>query len=287
MAKKGMEQGFDIALLGLDGIGKTTIANYIQSELIGRGLQVSMVSFRRSMQESDSSFVRNTLQELWLGSLRTIYGTAKSSGTDIPEAFPNNFENYISSGFEEWLASISIDDNDVTGPVSASLVEIAANFVLRDHEVDRLTSKGIVVIQETFGFKHVVKELLIARRLASQKGERQAEKLIDNLFNMMEACFAQWLQPDVGIFVNGAPELAYRWRMKQEGNVGVIEDFGSAGASGEESFISLQRECAKIFKGYSKKWDWVEVNVKNRPVEENIEEAKRVVFDVLRAKNLL
>lgn len=272
-------KALDIAFLGIDGIGKSTIINHIVPIFKKKGLSAKVVTWRRAIGESDDDFSRDTLRDLYVGTFRTMFGWANDDTHKIRELFPASSEEFMRCGVEGRLGELSIQSNETKGLFATALIELAGNFILKDHEVERYTKDHDIVIQETFGFKHIVKELLIAKEIVNRDERDVAEKAIQDLLDLASASFSHWLQPKVGFFVKGDPEVAYSWRLRQSGRVGVIEDFGLASQTGMKSFVSLQSECNKIFEEFAKQCKWPVIEMKDRSIEENLDNACSVIFD--------
>ncbi|MBY5394885.1 hypothetical protein HFN01_08585 [Rhizobium leguminosarum] len=275
----------DIAFLGIDGVGKSTIINSLVPMLRSRGYDPKIVTWRRAMRDSENPFVRDTLRDLYVGTFRTMFGWAdqEPSEKDIWKLFPSESQTFIDTGIEDLLGKLSLTSNATAGLVATALVELAGNFFLKHHEIDRLRVNHDIVIQETFGYKHIVKELLIAREIINEREEPFAASIVQNILELAERCFMSWLQPTYGFFVRGSPQMAYEWRLKQSGRVGLIEDFGLASQHGRDSFVNLQTACDDIFNGYATKCGWPIIEMQDRPIELNIGHANDVVLTTIGA----
>jgi hypothetical protein len=158
-----------------------------------------------------------------------------------------------------------------SGLLAALLVEFAGNVVLHAEVIRPAVDRGEVVIQETYPYKHVLKEYLVtaeASRRSDAPSYSAAE--VDALFAMVERFFANELRPDLGLLMDGPVELAYRWRMRQSGRTGILEDFRIAGTPGHEGFIRLQSESAHHYRRFARDWGWQLHTVQDDPVEENL-----------------
>lgn len=138
--------------------------------------------------------------------------------------------------------------------------------------------QGEIVIQETFPFKHTLKEILIGRRLVSGNGEwegvaKALETLVTDFFGSPP------LRPDLGILVDGPVDLAYEWRMSQTGRLSVLEDYGAAGDRGMESFRALQEETARIFRSAARQWGWAVHRVDDSGLESNVRRGLDLILD--------
>ena len=190
---------------------------------------------------------------------------------------PNPATSSWHSEFEPELGRLTIVNNQTAGLLATALIELSGNFILKQHEVDKLSEVHDVIIQETFGFKHLVKELVIASAILDDEDPPAAREAIDGLFKMSDLIFSSWLKPDLGFFVTGSPALAYTWRLRQSGGTGVIEDYGLASRSGQDSFISLQTDCNRIFAEYAGRNEWATITMEDRATELNEKNAIELI----------
>ncbi|MEU2830339.1 hypothetical protein ACFXPI_16480 [Streptomyces sp. NPDC059104] len=262
-----MAHGLHISFLGADGIGKTTLVRTIASALRERGLTVREVSWRSCLDRDQNPWVSDTLQQLWLETFRLLYGGSRVGDEWL--RLPRDFAEWRDGEWEDRLAELAPGPARPAGPLAAALVELAGNFVLAAEVIRPAVSRGEIVLQETFPFKHTLKELLIARRLAG--ADEQWSDALQQVQTLLEQVFGSpLLRPELGILVDGPIELAYRWRMAQSGRLGLLEDYRSAGTSGEEGFSLLQQDSVQLFRDMAKRWDWAVHTVDDSGLEPNL-----------------
>lgn len=249
-----MSRGLHLSFLGVDGIGKTTLARAVAELLRDRGVPVRMVSWRQDLEQDcdDVVWPRVALEQLWLETFRLLYGGADDG--ENPLRLPRDYRQWQAGRWEDVLASGRTSRARQAGPLAAAFVELAGNIVLSAESIRPAVERGEVVVQETFPYKHILKELLIARRFGSGALGEVAEHTEDFVASMFSSPL---FQPDIGVLLDGPTELAYRWRTAESGHVGVTEDFGVAGERGERAFHALQEQSAESFRRVAKEWNWL------------------------------
>ncbi|WP_031513267.1 hypothetical protein [Streptomyces sp. NRRL F-5123] len=267
------ERGVYVSLLGVDGIGKTTVAERLVSDLRARGRTVTPVSWRASLHGDLPVWPQAALRTLWMDSFRLLFGGAVAGGEHV--TLPERYEDWVREDAEEGLAGLEASASSPSGPLASLFVEFAGNLVLYAEVIRPALERGDVVVQETFPYKHVLKEYLLARALAGRAGDVPYSRGdMDGLFAPVEAFFGGGpLRADVGLLVDGPVALAHRWRLGQGGRVGVLEDLRTAGEAGDEGFTRLQSESAERFRKFAADWGWSVHTVADAPVEENVPRA--------------
>jgi thymidylate kinase len=126
----------------------------------------------------------------------------------------------------------------------------------------------VVTIRESFGYKPVLKSLLIAARCAAGSVPRDAVERA--IARVTETYADPYLQPDLGIFLDGDIDLAMRRRSGEGRGIGVGEDYGIAGQP--DSYEELQRECRDRFSDVADAWNWYRLDAGLRTPDELAEE---------------
>ncbi|MEO3973600.1 hypothetical protein [Streptomyces sp. CAU 1734] len=249
-----MGQGLHISFLGVDGIGKTSLATHLAQLLREHGLPVRLISWRRALEQNEATpWPGHALQQLWLETYRLLYGGSSCNGT--PVVLPRDYPHWRDGDYEDRLGRSEVSGSRHAGPTAAALVELAGNVVLFPEIVRPALQRGEIVIQETFPYKHVLKQLLIAERIPSDPVHGE---LIDHVMSFMTTMFGTAaFQPDIGVLMDGPISLAYEWRMDESGHVGVLEDFSAAGERGKLSFHRLQEQTVDAFRRVAKDWNWL------------------------------
>lgn len=260
--------GLFISFLGVDGIGKTTLSRAVGEHLESRGFTVRHIAWRQLLAGESRQWPGESLQQLWVEAFRLLFAGGERDGQ--PLRMPRDYPSWNQAGWEEALKDSRVSGVRAVGPLAAALVELAANMVIAAEEIQPALARGEVVLQESFPFKHVVKELLIAQRIAGIESQwSPITQLMQAFFQSIFSAFP--LRPDIGILVDGPIDLAYRWRMAQSGNLGVLEDYGAAGEKGQEAFTHLQTQTAAIFRDSAQNWGWLIHHVDDHGLDRNID----------------
>lgn len=263
-----MTRGVYLAFLGIDGVGKTTLANRLVAELTGRGVKVRKVSWRDTVSvPGATSWPVDALQEVWLDTFRLLFGGARTDDGE-PLRLPRTFAQWHAEGWEDRLATTRTAQADRSGPLAAALAELAGNLVLTDSFIRPLVEQGYTVVQETFPYKHVLKELLVAGHISAEESFAGLVAVLEVMTR--EVFSSDMMQPDVGVHVVGTAEQAYRWKMAQSGRLGVLEDLSAAGRDGEQSYITLQTQTAGYFTRACAQWGWITHEVDDQGLESNV-----------------
>ena len=259
-------RGAYVALLGIDGTGKTTLAEGLAERCAQVGQPVRTVSWRRLVESptEPAGWPKDSLQNLWLEIFRLYYGGATLDGG--ARTMPGSYGELVAAGGTEHLHDADVAGVRAHGPLAAALLEIAGNILLQRDAIERWVAEGCVVIQESYGFKHVVKELLLVEELDPALAAEAALTL-----RFAQDFFGRVCMPDVGVLVAGDPELALRWRTAEAGRTGVFENFSVAGEDPGASFLALQSRCTAIFADFAAAHGWLRFDVQDVPRERNRE----------------
>jgi hypothetical protein len=257
-------RGAYVALLGIDGTGKTTLAEALAERCAQIGQPVRTVSWRRLIESptEPAGWPKDNLQNLWLEIFRLYYGGATLDGGT--RTMPGSYGELVAAGGTEHLHDATLDGVRAHGPLAAALLEIAGNILLQRDAIERWVAEGCVVIQESYGFKHVVKELLLVEELDPARADEAALTL-----RFAHDFFGRACVPDLGVLVAGDPALALRWRTAESGRTGVFENFAVAGEDPGASFLALQSRCVDIFEEFAAAHGWLRFEVRDVPREVN------------------
>lgn len=259
--------GLRIAMLGPDGIGKTTLTNNIRGRLAEHGVGMHVVSWRRLVDGSPgpAPYPQTAFEQLWVEDWRLLYGGGLVNGRSVDELIPRTFDEFATLRAEETfpLGALGVRSS---GPLASGLVEAALDFVIEAEVVRPKAAEGIVVVRESYGYKPVLKALLIAAACPEDTVRRDVvERMIARVTDIYSDPF---LQPDVGILLDGDPDIAHSRRCVEGRGVGVAEDYALSGQTGAESFLSLQEECAARFAWAAADWGWYHLEVGERTPQE-------------------
>jgi hypothetical protein len=194
------------------------------------------------------------------------------------DAFLLSPQEFISSG-EELITKLSPFSNGELGLLSMALIEMAGNVLLHIKEIETHLQEGTFVLQDSFGYKHVLKEWLLSQ--FCRTGSISTED--DHQIGFFADIFSQHLNPDIGVFLRGAPELALRYAGGRQ--LGLVEDLASVGRPGDQGFTELQNACNVFFERFAVRNGWSVVAIEGASIEENIETVYQAVSPRIRAAN--
>ena len=276
-----MSRGLYIALLGIDGVGKTTLAREIGELAQSCGRTVHFVSWRQylenAIQNPDWSLRHlNILQNLWVDSFRVYFSGScvKGSPTDLPASY----EDLVLRG-TEYLNGYPTDHLRESGPIAASWVELAANTLIYMGIISPLLTTGDLVIQESFGYKHLIK--LIATFDFLSEGRYCQETAIARKF--VSTYFGHFLRPDIGIYIDADPRVALKWRMSQASRVGTFEAYSTAETDLPQSFLAMQSTLRRDLQWFAGNFHWLSLRVDDVPRKQNRDRT----FDALSSNELI
>jgi hypothetical protein len=202
--------GRHVALMGIDGAGKTTVARELVASLRGRGRAAEIVSFKRAMAGGGSP-VSAILAHLAWASLKCQYASAvpADAAADLDALLTEDDLGAAFPAAEERLRLVAVDGNAALPFLSSALLEIIGGFWVQAH-VESLLAAGTDVIDESYAFKHALKNVLLARRL-SEPGS-PVHEAAGGVLGTALSLFGSLLQPAHGYWVDTSPRLALRWR---------------------------------------------------------------------------
>ncbi len=276
----GQGRGLRIAMLGIDGIGKTSLASCLRDWFVSFGRECEIVSWRRLIETGacERPFPATAIRELWVEDWRLLYGGGHAGTRVIDSEIPSGFCAFSDLNIEGRFPSL-VSDVRASGPLVSGLVEAALDFLIESEVVLPLASRGVSVIRESYGLKPVLKSMLIAKKCAS---DTLPADVVDRVVGNVASLYSDpYLQPDIGILVDGSPEVALRRRLAQDRRVGVAEDYGLAGIDGMASFLSLQEDCARIFRKLAEDWGWYRLDTGDRQPGELCTEITEALIEPL------
>lgn len=270
--------GASIALIGIDGAGKTSLMGPLRDALMQRGFTVAEVNWQNALRTTGPDYPGISLEQLHVEAWRLFFADGVADGRKIDQEIPRAYSEFTTSGVLESLAGTPQGARQ-SGLVGSALVEFAVEYLLQAEFVRPTMAEGKVTISDGFGFKNVTKVLKLAGEMPQSVRSIPRESL-DVLVGAVRAAYASpFLQPTLGILLDADPALTYDWRTRQAGGLGFGEDYSVTGRSDRDSYVELQTYMAEQYRSAAAEWGWQVVPVDGRPQRETIAEARRIVLE--------
>ncbi|MGW5746352.1 hypothetical protein [Amycolatopsis sp. NPDC003861] len=247
-----MPRGFDISLLGMDGIGKSTLAAALARRLRAEGREVSVVSWQDFLRSAESGPGARLLGGLYGTLIRCLY-----AGTDALDRLPAKDSDYFGAegvGRVGELDAVRVTGNRPRPLLAAALLETAAQLLARDLVVEPALARGEVVIQDGHGLKIATKALLLA--------EAETAGRPDPVGAELGRLLGRWAEPSLGVFLTGDPEEA---RRRKNGTFGFVEHYGLTGAEPGPTFVRFQRRAQERYAAAAREHGWLTVSSRSLP----------------------
>ncbi|GLW46810.1 hypothetical protein Stsp02_24720 [Streptomyces sp. NBRC 14336] len=273
--------GLHIALMGIDGAGKSSIAVELADTLRAGGHEVEIVNFKRAMAGAEPATAQ-VLSHVAFAALRAQYAEAVPAdpATDLGALLAREDDAAKFSEIEDGLRAVDVAANRARPLLSSAVLEIVGGFWVHTYVASRLRD-GVVVVNDSFGYKHVLKNVLLAQRLSAPGSPEhtEARRVLDTARTLFHALFG----PTLGYWVDTDPRLAVRWRAATGDVTTPFESYGLAGEHGDASFLAMQDHCRDAFREAAHAWQWQTVALTDVPKEQNISGAvRRIEQDALR-----
>lgn len=272
----------DLVLLGIDGVGKSTIAVALRDRLIEMGHDTVITSWSSASKRHPNDFERGCMGDVLYTAFRCMYAQARTADGTAQGLFPPSASEFFQhESLHGQFLDLAITDNEAWGLLAGALTEIAGNFMHRYMDVMPKLQAGKIVIQETFGLKHLVKDLHLSRTVAEKNGNDVFLPLISQLEELGETLYSNVLAPQIGIVVDGDPDAAIERRLAQDGRAGWTEDMQLAGDPGRESFRHMQHYTRRIFLDYADRHNWPVLTITNEGKEANVARGVDFIIEAL------
>ncbi len=270
------ERGVSIALIGIDGAGKTTLARALTAALAERGVEVVDVTWVGAVGSLPAGYPRTSIEQLGVEGWRLFYAGRTIEGRPVDELVPSLFADFGASELPLRIEAASGAARQ-SGVVTSALVELAGNYLLHMAVAGPVLRRGGVALNDGFGLKNVLKAIRLAARMAPDEVPPDA---LDALAQHAIAVFSDaFLQPDIGFLLDADPRLSHDWRVAQNGRLGAGEDLDFAGRPGRETYLEFQSSLAAEYREVSRRWGWHALSVDGRPAAETAAEAVGLVLD--------
>ncbi|MGW7074683.1 hypothetical protein [Streptomyces sp. NPDC054866] len=271
-------------MMGIDGAGKTALAEALRKELTGHGVEVVNVTWAGAVDALPNAYPRTSIEQLGVEGWRLFYAGRTVDGRPVDQLLPQLFADFGASELPRRIGEAEGQARQ-SGVIAAALVELAGHYLLRAAVAAPVVARGGVALNDGFGLKNVLKGLRLAQQMPD--GETPEETLQVFADHVMGIFSDPFFQPDVGFLLDADPSLTYEWRMAQNGRLGAGEDLGFAGRPGREAYLSFQGALAAEYRYAACRWGWHVLIVDGRPQSETVSEAVRVLLRHERVRDLL
>lgn len=269
-----MRKGLHLALLGIDGAGKTTVARALVAHLKMNGVSAETLSWKKAMTASDS------VSSALLAQISSLIYRLQFLRAAVPESDRDTLQwlneladtQTVVREASGRLRAIGVSSNDASAFVPAALMELAGGIVFHYEFIRRKVEDGFVVVDESFGFKHVLKNLLVSRALSPSASQALHDASAAVLRAATDIYFGT-LAPDHGFFVDTPPVLAEGWKREGGEPPTAFETYGLAGAVSSTTFQSFQEDCRREFSSVCTSFGWKQIQMGDASAEENIRKA--------------
>ena len=279
-----MSSGLSIALMGIDGAGKSTLVSALRRTLEAEGREVVPVTWEAAVAEHGgdrTAYPLSSLEVLGVEGWRLMYVAPDHPDSTVYRDLPRMLAELGPKGM---IASLPPDPvhGSQSAVVTSALLELTGHQLLQAEVAVPALARGAVVLNDGFGFKNVVKVLRMAQLMPGPIPHDHLELLVEQARRTFSAGF---LQPDVGLLLDADPELTYGWRIGQQRSLGPAEDLSLAGRPGRESYLEFQAAMAVEFRRMATAWGWHVLPVDGRPQDRTFAEALDVVLSVHRDRH--
>lgn len=273
-----MTRGVHIALMGIDGAGKTTLALLLAQRLESMGFSAEVVSWKQA-RKTDTPIGR-VLCEM----SAIIDATHHALGSRLAERSPS-----AETDATDRLAPQRPSGAGLRGGAqrarssrfaSAALLELSGSLIFHDEYIADRINAGKIVIDESYGHKHVLKNALLEKRCKSE-GLNNSEAS-DEIISFSAELLARIAPPDFGYFLNTAPDLARKWRRAANIADSMFESYAILDRGKTDTFLQMQHDCVHWFRTAAEKWNWKTIETADRSLSENMEPAINAILADIR-----
>lgn len=276
-------RGVYVGILGIDGSGKTTLANGLTERLAARGHSPEFVRWRDIAAQVDrTDFPYVPLRQLLVETWRTRYGGATDAPSLEVQHGPSSYEDFMRAGFDRGPANpVGVHRS---GVVATAMFEFTAELLIHAEVIAERLAAGKIVVTDSFGYKNVIKMLRVANEIPH--GDVPKDLIVRMCDFIADAYSSEFLQPDVGIFLKVTPDECYRRITAHRDGIGSVEDMGFAGRTGRESYIELQASLLAEYEQLATSWGWHIVDVSESSAAETLDVVSEIVLaDIVSEQN--
>jgi hypothetical protein len=250
--------------MGIDGAGKTSVAEALVQALRDQGASAEVVSWKRVMAEPGPTAELLALQAMAASRLQLARARVVEK-VDVLETLLAEWRPRPFREAEQGLRQLPIDQNEAFPFLSAALIELSGNLFVHHAHIQARRAAGCTVVEESCGFKHVLKNVLMAERLDPDLTQPARQVLA-----LAQALFGGLLRPTQGYWIDTDPGLAEAWRSRSGENATNFEDYSLIGRARGGSFLTMQQDCRQAFAEAQATWGWARLEMTDRPRAQNV-----------------
>lgn len=269
--------GLSIALMGIDGAGKSTLVSELRRALGADGRKVLPVTWESAAAAfggNRTGYPLATLELLGVEGWRLMYAAPDHPDRTLYEDIPRWIAEEGPRGMLRRLPTDPVGGHQAA-LVTSALLEMTGHQLLQAEVVAPALARGAVTLCDGFGYKNVVKVLRMAQLMPGPFPVATLDMLLDCALRTFGDPF---MQPSIGLLLDADAELTYEWRIAQERRLGPAEDLSLAGRPGRESYLEFQAGLAKEYRATAEAWGWRVLPVDGRPQAQTVSEALDVVL---------
>jgi thymidylate kinase len=272
MAKSGLS----IALMGIDGAGKSTLVSELRRVFGADGREVVPVTWEAAVAAAGdrARYPAATLELLGIEGWRLMYAAPAHPERTYYEDIPRWIAE---DGPRGMLARLPTDPvgGHQAALVTSALLEMTGHQLVQAEVVVPALARGAVTLCDGFGYKNVVKVLRMAQLMPGPFPPATLDMLLDCARRTFGDPF---MQPAIGLLLDADARLTYEWRIAQDRRLGPAEDLSLAGRPGRESYLEFQAGLAAEYRAAARSWGWHLLPVDGRPQAQTVAEALDVVL---------
>ena len=269
--------GLSIALMGIDGAGKSTLVSELRRALGAGGREVLPVTWESTVASFDgdrTGYPMATLEMLGIEGWRLMYAAPAHPDLTAYEDIPRWLTEEGPRGMLDRLPADPVGGHQAA-LVTSALLEMTGHQLIQAEVVMPALARGAVTLCDGYGYKNVVKVLRMAQLMPGPFPAATLDMLLDCALRTFGDPF---MQPDIGLLLDADAALTYGWRIAQERRLGPAEDLSLAGRPGRESYLEFQAGLAKEYRAAAEAWGWHLLPVDGRPQAQTVAEALDVVL---------
>jgi thymidylate kinase len=269
--------GLSLALMGIDGAGKSTLVSELRRALGAGGREVLPVTWESTVSAfggDRTGYPMATLEMLGIEGWRLMYAAPGHPDRTAYEDIPRWLTEEGPRGMLSRLPADPVGGHQAA-LVTSALLEMTGHQLIQAEVVVPALARGAVTLCDGYGYKNVVKVLRMAQLMPGPFPAATLDMLLDCALRTFGDPF---MQPDIGLLLDADAELTYGWRISQERRLGPAEDLSLAGRPGRESYLEFQAGLAKEYRAAAEAWGWRVLPVDGRPQAQTVAEALDIVL---------